>query len=456
MSKIYGIIVAGFLGAASLAPLSAQAQNIVEIASGDEQFSTLVDLVVQAGLADALSDPEVNLTVIAPTNDAFAALPQYVTDALEADSSLLSEILLYHVAGSELFAENVVASDAFASLQGENVSITVDGDTVLLNNSTLTATDIDADNGVIHVVDRVMIPASIKADFASIVDIAVEDANFSALVDAVIAQDLAGELSDLDADLTVLAPTNEAFANLPDFALRALEREPELLTEILLYHVIGAEVKSDVVTTLTEATSLQGETITITNEDGILMVDGATVIAADVDAANGVIHVIDQVIVPASILERMQEIDETSLYRFWSEQYRSHFFTASPQERDFIRENDTNWDYEGFSNYTARKTDDDAAAVHRFYSDKYKSHFYTQSQEEVDFIIANDHNWVYEGIGYYALSTQQEGSLPVYRFYSKNYKSHFYTQSEEEKDFIVANDANWALEGIAWYAQEVK
>jgi len=145
------------------------------------------------------------------------------------------------------------------------------------------------------------------------------------------------------------------------------------------------------------------------------------------------------------------------VYRFWSKNNKSHFYTASEAERDHIiatYDEDT-WKYEGIAYKAPDESVDDITPVYRFWSSKHKGHFYTASEAERDHIIAtyDENTWKYEGIAYYAYSTEQVNTKPVYRFWSKKHKHHFYTASAAEKDYVIANydDYIWAYEGIAWY-----
>ena len=135
----------------------------------------------------------------------------------------------------------------------------------------------------------------------TVVEIAVGNADFSTLVAALQAAGLVDALSG-DGPFTVFAPTNEAFAQLPAGTLDMLllPENKDKLVAILTYHVVPGKVMAADVVTLTEATSLEGDTIAISAEDGSVMVDGATVVATDIEASNGVIHVIDAVIMPGS------------------------------------------------------------------------------------------------------------------------------------------------------------
>lgn len=137
-------------------------KNIVEIAAGDERFSTLVAAVKAAGLVDALSG-DGPLTVFAPTNDAFAALPEGTLDELlkPENKDKLKSILTYHVAEGKVKAEKVVTMSEVPTLQGQTVTVDASGDGVTLNGSAkVIKTDILASNGVIHVIDAVLLPAA--------------------------------------------------------------------------------------------------------------------------------------------------------------------------------------------------------------------------------------------------------------------------------------------------------
>jgi len=142
--------------------------------------------------------------------------------------------------------------------------------------------------------------------------------------------------------------------------------------------------------------------------------------------------------------------DSAKVYRFYSDSYRSHFYTNSLRERDTLIDTNPNWCYEGIAYLTPTDTDM-VTPLHRFYSPTYKSHFFTISPQEKDFLIQNDGNWNYEGIAY-NVSTNSSGNLPLYRFYSPVFKAHFFTISEAEKKQLITNDANWNYEGIAFYA----
>ncbi|MBE2202401.1 MAG: fasciclin domain-containing protein [Anaerolinea sp.] len=276
--------------------------SIAAIAAADENFSTLVTALDAAGLVETLSG-EGEFTVFAPTNEAFAALPEGTIESLLADpQGALTDVLLYHVVAGIVKAETVVTLPSATTLQGEDVTITVDGSNVYLNETTqVIVTDIEAANGIIHVIDTVLLPPSmVSAELPTIAEIAAADENFSTLVTALDAAGLVETFAG-EGSFTVFAPTNEAFAALPEGTLAALLADPQgALTNILLYHVVeGAVLAADVVA-LDSAPTLLGQDIRISVVEGnVFLNDTVQVIMTDIIAANGVIHVIDAILIPA-------------------------------------------------------------------------------------------------------------------------------------------------------------
>ena len=159
-------------GAALVAasPSLAAAQSIPEVASGDPQFSELVDALVARDLVDTLAS-DGPFTVFAPTNDAFADLPSYIVSAIESDPELLSTILLYHVVSDDLDSDEVLSNRRLETVQGENLRVSQRSGGAFINSSELIALDIEADNGVVHVIDRVLIPQEVyRAAFMNVRD----------------------------------------------------------------------------------------------------------------------------------------------------------------------------------------------------------------------------------------------------------------------------------------------
>ena len=276
-------------------------KSIAEIAV-DGGFNTLVTALDAAGLVETLSG-EGAFTVFAPTDEAFAALPDGMLEDLLADPNALKQILLYHVVGDVVMAETVVTLDNAETLEGSTVAIEVVDGNVFLNDSQVTSTDIEASNGVVHVIDKVLVPEmedavsnDVVEDVKSIAEVAVAG-GFNTLVAALSAADLVETLSG-EGTFTVFAPTDEAFAALPEGMLEGLLADTEALTQILLYHVVGDVVKAETVVTLDEAETLAGNKVSIEVVDGNVYVNDSKVTSTDIEASNGVIHVIDKVLVP--------------------------------------------------------------------------------------------------------------------------------------------------------------
>jgi uncharacterized surface protein with fasciclin (FAS1) repeats len=272
--------------------------TVVDIIVGSEDHTTLEAAVIAADLAGTLSGNG-PFTVFAPTDAAFAALPAGLLDTLLANpGGFLTEILLYHVVGANALSTSLTNGQMIETLNGQKIEVTINDDGVFINGAKVTTADVVADNGVVHVIDAVLVPAEIPA---TVVDIIVGSEDHTTLEAAVIAADLAGTLSG-DGPFTVFAPTDAAFAALPAGLLDTLLADPGgFLTEILLYHVVGANALSTSLTNGQMIETLNGQKIEVTiNDDGVF-INGAKVTAADIVAKNGVVHVIDAVLVPEEI-----------------------------------------------------------------------------------------------------------------------------------------------------------
>jgi transforming growth factor-beta-induced protein len=239
-------------------------------------------------------------TVFAPTDDAFAALPEGTVEELlkPENKQALTDILLYHVVEGKVMAADVTGLESATTLLGKDIAIKVDMGNVYINDAKVIITDIETSNGVIHVIDAVILPSDEEAQ--TIVEIAVADERFSTLVAAVTAAELVETLSG-EGPFTVFAPTNDAFAALPAGTVESLllPENKQALTDILLYHVVSGKVMAADVVGLTSATTVLGKDLTITVRDGkVFLNDTVEVIITDIEASNGVIHVIDAVLLP--------------------------------------------------------------------------------------------------------------------------------------------------------------
>ncbi|MCQ3935593.1 MAG: fasciclin domain-containing protein [Chloroflexi bacterium] len=276
--------------------------DIVDTAVADGRFTTLVAAVQAAGLVETLKG-EGPFTVFAPTDDAFAALPEGTVESLllPENKQALTDILLYHVVSGKVMAADVTGLESAPTVLGKDIAIKVDMGNVYINDAKVIITDIETSNGVIHVIDAVILPPSDEAaESNTIVDIAVADGRFTTLVAALQAAELVETLSG-EGPFTVFAPTNDAFAALPAGTVENLLKpeNKQALTDILLYHVVSGKVMAADVVGLPSAATVLGKDITITVKDGkVFLNDTVEVIITDIEASNGVIHVIDAVLLP--------------------------------------------------------------------------------------------------------------------------------------------------------------
>lgn len=271
-------------------PVYAKPDHIVDVASADPDFSTLVAAVVAAELDDDLSGTG-PFTVFAPTNDAFNALPDGVVSYLLTDAGkpALIEVLLYHVVAGEYEAADLSDGDTLTTLQGGTLDVQIDG-TVMINDATVTTADISADNGVIHEIDTVLVP------ILDIVDTAIFAGSFDTLVTALQLTGLDGALK-VSGPFTVFAPTDDAFAALDPDTLAFLLDNLGKLAEILQYHVVSGEYMSGDVVAAGTLETLQGSDLCVMTNGGV-WIDGAEIVVVDIECSNGVIHVIDAVMIP--------------------------------------------------------------------------------------------------------------------------------------------------------------
>ncbi len=325
MRKLITLLV--LLALFTVASLPAFAQNeespgtiadvvVASTEAEEPQFTILLQALQTANLVDAVADPEAELTVFAPTDEAFTALLE--TLGVSAEDLLaredLADILLYHVVEGRVVAQDILSaldeSQALypETLSGARMEVTLDGENVMVDDATVITPDVTAANGVIHVIDTVLLPPPALGETVNAAAQSDTPA-FTTLLAALNQAGLVDALNDPEAELTVFAPTDEAFTvlltELDIPAEELLARED--LADILLYHVVEGEFFSgDVVDALAEnealeLTTLNGVTITITaTDDGVFINDVTPITDADLVAGNGVIHTIDGVLLPPS------------------------------------------------------------------------------------------------------------------------------------------------------------
>jgi uncharacterized surface protein with fasciclin (FAS1) repeats len=278
---------------AVLIPEAPMPATVADIITGSPDHETLTAAVVAAGLVETLEGAG-PFTVFAPTDAAFAALPEGTVESLLEDpSGALTDILLYHVVGAKAFSSDLSDGQEIETVYGDNVTVTINNDGVFINGAQVTVADIEAENGVVHVIDAVMIPMP-----ATVADIITGSPDHQTLTAAVVAAGLVETLEGAG-PFTVFAPTDAAFAALPEGTVESLLEDPSgALTDILLYHVVGAKALSSDLSDGQEIETVYGDNVTVTiNNDGVF-INGAQVTVADLEAKNGVVHVIDAVLIP--------------------------------------------------------------------------------------------------------------------------------------------------------------
>lgn len=281
--------------------------TVFGVAQNDPQFSVLVETVQAAGLESTLNGAG-PFTVFAPTNNAFTSLLTELglTKAqLLADKTLLTAVLTYHVLPAKVEKSAVAPGKPITTVQGGIFKVEVASSGALTiqdgrnRTATITATNVAASNGVVHVIDKVLLPAN-----RNIVETAQALPDFSVLVEAVVAANLATALSG-SGPFTVFAPNNAAFTELLTRLGQTkaqLLANTNLLTSVLRYHVVNSRVlKADVPVGTAIATLEPNRTFTVDNTLTITDARGgkARIVTTDVFASNGVIHVIDRVILPS-------------------------------------------------------------------------------------------------------------------------------------------------------------
>jgi uncharacterized surface protein with fasciclin (FAS1) repeats len=296
------VAAAGAMPDACLAPEPELPDTVVDIAVSDPDFSLLVQALTEAELVDDLQG-DGPFTVFAPTNAAFAALLADL--GITAEELLarddLADILLYHVVPGEVDSAAAIAAAGtqVGTLNGDTVDVSLDNGDLFIDQAQVINTDLKAKNGIVHVIDAVLLPDAPLP--ATVVDVLLQDPDFSILYAALVGTGLDQTLRQ-SGPYTLFAPTNAAFND----ALVALGIDlGDLLTDpnladILLYHVLAGEVDSSaaIAAAGTQVPTVNGDTVDVSLSNGNLFIDSAQVIDADLQAQNGVVHVIDGVLLP--------------------------------------------------------------------------------------------------------------------------------------------------------------
>ena len=273
-------------------PAGKAAGDIVDTAVAAGSFTTLVKAVQAAGLVETLKGPG-PFTVFAPNDAAFAKVPADVLAGLLADKAALTKVLTYHVVPGRVTSADLARSTWAKTVEGGSLLVGAGEGEVRVDGAKVIGADLETSNGLIHVIDTVLLPRK------DLVDTAVGAGSFTTLVAAVKAAGLVDTLKG-EGPFTVFAPTDAAFAALPAGAVDGLLKNVPQLKAVLTYHVVpGRVLSSDLKVGTVEVATVEGRKLTIVKgADGTVTVNGAKVTAADVVAGNGVIHVIDGVVLP--------------------------------------------------------------------------------------------------------------------------------------------------------------
>ena len=257
----------------------------------------LLEIAVDTcGLGGTLSGPG-PFTLFAPTDAAFNALGSGTVLGLLNDVPLLTNILLHHVVGDSVMSGMLSNGQVVTTLLGTDVVVTIDPTGVYIDGAMVTVADILADNGVVHVIDAVLIPQPPAGN--SVYDVIVASPDHTTLALAIDTAGLTGTLKG-PGPFTVFAPTDAAFNALPSGTLASLLNDLPQLADILKHHVVGDSVMSGMLSNGQVVTTLLGTDVTVTINSSGVYIDNAMVTVADIVADNGVVHVIDAVLLPSS------------------------------------------------------------------------------------------------------------------------------------------------------------
>jgi len=271
------------------------ARDVVDTALAAGTFTSLAQALAAADLVATLKG-DGPFTVFAPSDEAFARLPEKTRAALFAPEGRahLVALLAYHVVPADLDARAVAARQGVDTVNGQRLEVRLDDGQLSVGGARVVRTDVACSNGRIHVIDRVLQPSALD-----LVGLAQGSGKLGTLLAAAQAAGLADTLAS-GGPFTLLAPTDEAFARLGQDTLESLLR-PEnrhRLADILRAHVVEGRAFSDQVAALAHVRTLQGSAFGVQHDGAGLAIGGARVLESDLQAANGVVHVIDRVLLP--------------------------------------------------------------------------------------------------------------------------------------------------------------
>ncbi len=301
--KLFRITLALFLGLGSLSLFTNcnddddgyynDAESVYDLVKNSKDHKILLTAIQEADLVGTLKSLDASYTLFAPTDAAFDKLPEGALEGLLGDPiTLLQPLLLYHVTGTELPIVELTNGLVIEMADGLNAMISVDGRDIMINNAMITSPDFKAQNGVLYSIDEVLTPPS-----NSVAEEVASNESLMTLTTAISATGLDEALSDEKASFTLFAPTNAAFDELPVGTVNALLSQPQVLTDVLLYHALSKDVYSSQLSD-TNVKTINGADVAIKLDGGNVYVNNAQVEVADIICTNGVIHIISKVLIP--------------------------------------------------------------------------------------------------------------------------------------------------------------
>jgi len=298
LAIVTSLVIAGAAAAQEETPSQTSVTTIMDVVESDERLTTFKALVEAAILADNLNE-DGPFTVFAPTNEAFAAFEE-----IAAASGLnMTDVLLYHVVNGQYNAAALAGRSSLTTLEGEHLFFNSTDDALSINQAaTVAIADIQTSNGVLHIIDRVLLPSTVQKGNpgATIMDVLAEDGRFETFINLLTTANLDEMLNNTNDSFTVFAPTDEAFARAPESLIEFWTADPEgELNTILTYHIVGDALRSNQIATDTYIPTWEGRPLIVTfnDEDG-LRLNGRSFVTADIMAANGVIHAVDAALIP--------------------------------------------------------------------------------------------------------------------------------------------------------------
>jgi uncharacterized surface protein with fasciclin (FAS1) repeats len=286
----------------------------MDIISNSPVHTTLETAITAAELDETLSG-DGPYTVFAPSDDAFDGLPDGALDLILANAEQLTGLLLNHVHSGNVLSSGLSDGMMIPTLNETNLTVNIDGMTVMIDLATVTQADLTGSNGVVHIIDKVLLSEYSEVD-STVYSIIKTSPIHTTLETAIDAANLAETLSG-DGPFTVFAPTDDAFNALPAGALDELLADLPLLSEVLLHHVHSGNALSSDLSNGMEVPTLNNDNLIVTIDGTNVMIDMATVIQADIEADNGVVHIIDAVLIaedPSSIANLLSQDNIEYLY----------------------------------------------------------------------------------------------------------------------------------------------